>query len=128
VNHEELVDLVKGGESETVEFKPRFRNDAIDTVGAFATTHGGSILIGVTDNGTVGGVTVGKETVAKWSNKIAQSTHPRIVPSIEQHELEGKRIIVIQIPESPIKPVEQPANVSTRDLGDAPPFSRAELG
>lgn len=106
MNHDELVNLVKTGESETTERKLHFRDDAIDAAGAFANKHGGIIIIGVSNEGEVKGVAVGKETLAKWSNKIAQSTDPRIVPDIEQHEVEGKHIVVIRVTESPLKPVE----------------------
>ena len=32
-------------------------------------------LIGVRDDGTVRGITLGKETLREWANHIAQATH-----------------------------------------------------
>jgi ATP-dependent DNA helicase RecG len=56
----------------------------------------GSFIVGVSNEGEVKEVAVGKETLAKCSNKIAQSIDPRIVPDIELHEVEGKHVVVIR--------------------------------
>jgi ATP-dependent DNA helicase RecG len=47
--------LVKKGESEILEFKEGFDKGAIETAVAFANTKGGTVLIGVADNGKVKG-------------------------------------------------------------------------
>jgi len=48
--------LLKRGESETVEFKKAFDREAIETLSAFANTHGGRVFVGVSDTGQVLGV------------------------------------------------------------------------
>ena len=58
-----LEATLRGGESEIVEFKESLDSDAIESVSAFANTHGGTVLVGVVDNATVKGVTSGKETL-----------------------------------------------------------------
>lgn len=40
-----VQELIKGGESERVEFKERFGKEVIQTVGALANTYGGYVLI-----------------------------------------------------------------------------------
>lgn len=102
---DELINLIKAGESDTVELKESFGDAVIDAVGMFANTHGGIVIVGVSDEGEVRGVTVEKETLTQWSNDIAQATDPRIVIDIEAHEVEGKTVVVIEAPESPLKPV-----------------------
>ena len=47
MNISEFFDVLKKGESETVEFKQSFNVDTIETLSAFANVKGGSVLIGV---------------------------------------------------------------------------------
>ncbi|MEK6673603.1 MAG: helix-turn-helix domain-containing protein, partial [Nitrospirota bacterium] len=97
--------LIKKGESENTEFKEKFDKEAIETAVAFANTKGGIIFIGVTDKAKVNGIQIGKETMNDWLNQISQSTDPRIIPEIEQDQIEGKSVVIIRIKEFPIKPV-----------------------
>ena len=57
----ELLQLIAVGESEQIEFKESFGDEALETVGAFANTHGGTLLIGVKDNGKINGTQIGKK-------------------------------------------------------------------
>lgn len=102
---EELVDLIKAGESDTVEFKECFGDAVIDAIGTFANTHGGVVIVGVSNSGEIRGVTIGKETLTQWSNDIAQSTDPRVVTDIGEYEVEGQTVVMIEVQESPLKPV-----------------------
>jgi ATP-dependent DNA helicase RecG len=56
-NH--LESLLQQGEAETVEFKETLDNEALETVAAFANTKGGTLLIGVFDDGVVCGIMLG---------------------------------------------------------------------
>jgi len=99
--------LIRSGESEAVEFKQSTGElrEILETVGAFANTHGGTILVGVTNAGDVVGVTIGKDTLESLANAIHQSTDPRLFPSLTTTQLEGKTVLVLRVDESPIKPV-----------------------
>ena len=55
MNKDSFNTLVKKGETEILEFKGGFDKEAIETAVAFANTKGGTILIGVADNGKVKG-------------------------------------------------------------------------
>ncbi|MGP8012385.1 MAG: helix-turn-helix domain-containing protein [Halobacteriota archaeon] len=105
MNPDELLRLIKGGESETIELKEKFSDAVICAVGAFANTHGGAVIIGVSDNGEIRGVRIGKETLSQWSNDIAQATDPRAMTDVKAHEVGGKVVVVVEVPESPLKPV-----------------------
>jgi len=105
MDHNQLREIIEKGESETVEFKENFDKETIETVGAFANTKGGMILVGVSDKGKIIGVHIRKETVNNWVNQIAQSTDPRIVPDIEVYTVNGKDVGIIWIKEFPLKPV-----------------------
>jgi len=101
----DIRELMRKGESENIEYKEKFDRETIETAVAFANTKGGVILIGFTDKGRVNGVQIGKETLNEMANQISQSTEPRIIPEIEQSEIEGKKFVIIWIKEFPIKPV-----------------------
>ncbi|MEW6041468.1 MAG: helix-turn-helix domain-containing protein, partial [Elusimicrobiota bacterium] len=103
--NEEIFKFIKQGESETSEFKEQYDNEVEETVGAFANTKGGIILIGISDNGKIKGVSISKETLKNWVNKISQNTNPRIIPDIESVKINDKNIVTIKIKEFPFKPV-----------------------
>ncbi|MFW0858876.1 MAG: RNA-binding domain-containing protein [Dehalococcoidia bacterium] len=105
MEEKELKKLLASGETEVVEFKENFDKETMETAGAFANTRGGSIFIGVSDNGKVKGVQVGKEMLRNWANRISQSTEPRIIPEIEPGEIDRKSVVIIKIKDFPIKPV-----------------------
>ena len=98
-------DLIESGESQTVEFKTSFGRDAIEALVAFANVQGGTLFIGVADNGTIRGTTVGKETLNDWMGQIKSVTSPTIIPDISTETLMGKTVVVISIDEYPVKPV-----------------------
>jgi len=100
-----LQDLIKTGESSTVEFKEKFDERTIESAVAFANTKGGIIFIGISDKNNIIGITIGKETLNKWTNQISQSTDPSIIPELEEIKVDGKTVVAVKIKENPIKPI-----------------------
>ncbi len=102
-----IEDLIKEGESETVEFKPSLSqiDKIIESISAFSNTKGGRVLIGVSDKGEVLVVDIGKRTIENLANKIKQSTDPIVYPSIRVERIDNKRVIVVDVEESKQKPV-----------------------
>lgn len=100
-----LKQRIAQGENSTAEFKERLDQEAIETAVAFANTNGGTILIGVSDNREIIGITIGKETLRDVANRISQAIEPRVVIDIESLEVEGKSVLLVQITASQIKPV-----------------------
>src|SRR5262249_7831787 len=78
ITKEKIFDLIATGESETVEFKESFGDEALEAIGAFASARGGILLIGVKDSGDVLGVQIGKKTLEDIANRIQEATDPRI--------------------------------------------------
>ncbi|MBI4679173.1 MAG: putative DNA binding domain-containing protein [Elusimicrobia bacterium] len=98
-----LPGLVRRGESETLEFKESFDEEAMESVAAFANTRGGTVLVGVSDDGRVKGVQLGKETLRDWANRIAQTT--RVNPRLAAVKVKGGSVVAIEAAESAVKPV-----------------------
>ena len=75
-----LSEVLRRGESETLEFKTSFNEDVLESIGALANARGGTVLIGVEDTGSVRGVQVGKKTLEDWANRIQEASDPRLQP------------------------------------------------
>lgn len=76
---EAVAALLSRGESSTLEFKTFFDRETIDTVVAYANTYGGTVLLGIADNGAVRGATIGKEPRNDWLGQIKSATTPMII-------------------------------------------------
>lgn len=102
-----LKDLLKEGESETIEFKPSLSQmDKItQSISAFSNTKGGTVVIGVSDKGEILGVDIGKNTIESLANQIKQNTDPMAYPSIHVEDCDNKQIVVIEVVEGKQKPV-----------------------
>jgi ATP-dependent DNA helicase RecG len=100
-----ILNLLKKGESEKVEFKASFDQATIETLAAFANTKGGHVIIGVTDAGKINGVQLGKETIQQWINQVKANTSPSLVPDAATITIDHKEIVLFIINELPVKPV-----------------------
>ncbi|QDA32234.1 transcriptional regulator [Thermococcus indicus] len=92
-----VSDLLKKGESETSEFKRELNDSVYKTLSAFANTHGGILLLGVGDDGKVFGFSGDLDSLAR---SIRHNLG--INPSIKVEEISGKRVVIIEVPQSPI--------------------------
>ena len=86
-------------ESDEIEFKLSFNDDVIISLVAFANAKGGSVLVGMDDNGTNVGVALGKETLVKWLNEIKNKTAPTIIPDVEEKIIDNKVVVEFSIGE-----------------------------
>jgi len=118
MNIDGIKDLIRQGESQTVEFKGSFQEESIQTIGAFANSEGGTLLIGVNDSGVITGTTIGTNTLREIADQIASCTDPRVIPDVQGINIEKKQIIVIQVSEYPVKPVSVRGRCYRR-FGDA---------
>jgi len=104
---------IRKGESQTREFK--FRVDSqrkiAKTLVAFANTDGGTIFIGVKDNGVVAGVR-GEEELYMMEGAADLHTRPRVNFRAEAIEVDGKMVLAIHVPKSNTPPHEAHEEVS----------------
>lgn len=105
VGSADLEEIIKRGENDQVEFKRDLSNreDLLETVTAFANTEGGSILVGVDDNGTVVG-TYEKKFEERVQSMVSDSCEPAPKIRIEKKELRTRSLYVVQVPEGDEKP------------------------
>ncbi|MFA6654091.1 MAG: RNA-binding domain-containing protein, partial [Candidatus Delongbacteria bacterium] len=104
---EKIRDILKAGEFINVEFKECKRElpkNVYETVCAFLNRIGGELLLGVKDNGTVVGID--PEYIGKIRNDFVTSLNninkfsPTVYLTIDEIEIDGKKILYIYIPES----------------------------
>ncbi|MGD0665300.1 MAG: ATP-binding protein, partial [Rhabdochlamydiaceae bacterium] len=97
ISSDKLLSLIASGESETLEFKESFGDEALETIGAFSNARGGLLLIGVNDFGGICGFNSGKNNFEEIANRIQNVTDPRLQPSISMLQFNHKNIITIQV-------------------------------
>lgn len=97
----EVEALARAGESETVEFKlERERQpDLGELFSAMANGHGGTVLVGVTDDGQIIGVSQVRELDLRI-HAAARGCKPSLEEWLETYtvEVSGKTIVVVHIP------------------------------
>ncbi len=101
----ELKEIIKRGESDTVEFKKNLcfpRNLAV-LMASFANSCGGKILIGVTNKSKVRGIENAQEVIKKIK-ETAKLITPLLKPEIEVVKIYEKNTIVVLVEPSNIAP------------------------
>ncbi|MEM7534981.1 MAG: RNA-binding domain-containing protein [Chloroflexota bacterium] len=98
--------LIRSGESQTIEFKKstKLLREATESICAFANQRGGYLFFGITDDGNIVGQQVSEDTLKNIVNTIKLNTDPKLYPTVEKIEIEGKSCIAVSIEESPLKP------------------------
>ena len=90
-------------ESQTIEYKQQWDDKYLRYISGFANAQGGTLLIGVADDGEVVGVSNVPYLLEAIPNKAVQATG--IAPAVESHTKDGKEYIAIHI-----QPSEQPVS------------------
>jgi ATP-dependent DNA helicase RecG len=101
-----ILELIAKGEGQDIEFKSSLseRKEILETICAFSNSNGGTILVGVDDNGNLVGIEMGKGVIEGLINEIKSSIEPPVIPQIETAEAHGKKVLVIRVSEGLNKP------------------------
>src|SRR4051812_2175921 len=101
-----LLDLIARGEGTQLEFKSTIESaiKIAKTLAAFANTTGGVLLVGVRDDRRIQGIISEQREIEKIETAADFLCTTPIIVSYESKWIEGKQILVINIPESPDKP------------------------
>jgi len=100
-----LDDLLQKSESATLARKTEFDAECVEIAAAMATVRGGVILVGITPEGEIGGANIDEQALEKWTAQIALATEPSVAADAELQHTGEKLVVVLTIPEMPIKPV-----------------------
>jgi hypothetical protein len=86
MNQKELHTVIQDGEGQRIEFKESFaeENEAIESLCAFANADSGRVFFGIKNDRTIIGVTIGKNTIENFINKLRRETNPPLSPICEQ--------------------------------------------
>ena len=106
MRYRELLNLIEEGENIQVEFKRKFStHDKIAReMIAFANTKGGYVLFGIDDDKKIVGVESEKETTELVKDAAQNYCEPPLEFFIEYREVDGKEIVIVNVPESNKKP------------------------
>lgn len=93
-------------ESETLEWKlsTREAKEIVQSAVAFSNCAGGLVVCGVQDDGSIVGQDISDATLREVSQTILANSAERLYPSIERVTVEGKSVLLISVPSSPLKP------------------------
>ena len=105
---QEVKNIIQKGENIRIEFKEsknKLPKTLFETVCAFLNTDGGTILLGVNDNGKIKGINPNnisqlKKDIANLANN-PEKLHPVYFLQINEFEIDGKKIIALEVPVSP---------------------------
>lgn len=107
MNRQGIENLLRQGEGLEVEFKDSFfelSKSAFETICAFLNRHGGHLLLGVKNDGTVEGVL--ESEAEKMVHNLVTSANsltklsPQCYLSPEVIDINGKKVIYVYVPES----------------------------
>ena len=105
MTNKEILDLIKGGESSTVEFKMpmnEITEDIYDTVCAFSNQDGGHIFIGIQDNGAIVGIS--PDAAERMKNDFStavndtEQLYPPLNLALNEIQIDGRIVLHINVP------------------------------
>lgn len=104
---EELGQLIRGGENSSVEFKRETvaNHDLAKELAAFLNLQGGTVLLGIDDNGRIVGAE--RERLEDWVAELCRvKLEPQVLPSLAwvRDAEPGKHVLAVSVTTGPDKP------------------------
>jgi len=122
MNSDKVRLLICEGEGLTVEFKEKYTSRIDEDIVAFANARGGTLLLGVRNDGTVGGEHLTNDLKAKI-NSLARNCKPSISVSMAQVD----EVVAIEVEEGSEKPYSCGSGYCRRLNGNTQKMSHDEL-
>jgi ATP-dependent DNA helicase RecG len=106
MNEPELLERIKKGEDSHTEFKEALsdKTKIIKEIVAFANTDGGQLIFGVTDTGDIHGIEDIDQSMRIIDDLAYQRSEPPITVVQETVEIEGKTVLIVNIPKGSQRP------------------------
>lgn len=106
MNPSPITELIRKGESQQVEFKLETATPEVvaHVVCSFLNTQGGTLLIGVSDEGHVAGVRRAQERAREIEKTLSDLISPSALWSVTTEPFEGENLIVVAVPPGPSRP------------------------
>jgi len=131
IQPEDIQTLIDGGENQTTEFKgkipPNGKKLTKDLL-AFANTDGGSVLLGVRNDGEIIGIddvqSTREQAVDLARSEIIQ---PQLQFSLEYVEIDGQNVVVIDVPAAEEVPISRNGIFFTRKGPQSIPMSGGDM-
>ena len=103
MTEEQVAALLRAGEGQQVEYKTSLQeiHQTIETLCAFAHARGGTVLIGIKDDRTVVGVSIGANTLENMANELQRNTQPPLSPTIDVVQIDDRSVIALNIAAAP---------------------------
>ncbi|MFG1815795.1 helix-turn-helix domain-containing protein [Kribbella sp. NPDC049174] len=99
---DELLSLIKRGESETLELKSNLRSDDVARqLAAFANSSGGTIVVGVLDDGELVGIPDSRLGIISTRVHAVAEQLSLIGVRLESFVIDGVNILAIHVPKAP---------------------------
>jgi len=92
--------LLQSGEGDQVEFKAFWNDSALETLAGFANGHGGTLLVGVEDDGRVAGWIGNDKDLRAIVDQLADGL--RIEPQVQALTVHGQKVLSIQVSPAPL--------------------------
>lgn len=122
MNKKELLELIKTGEGYKLEFKANVNKSLSKEICAFANASGGTIILGVNDNGSFSEIKISNSLVSQIED-ISYNIDPSIYIDIERIG----NVLIIHIPEGLHKPYFSGGYCFLRHGSNSQKLSRDEI-
>ncbi|MEK6857112.1 MAG: RNA-binding domain-containing protein, partial [Nanoarchaeota archaeon] len=99
MKNDKILELIKNGESQEVEFKEGCpsNSEISETLCAFANTDGGYFIFGVNKKGEIKGLTCNLDKFQQDISNANQAVHSAPIISANQFSIEDKKILAVQV-------------------------------
>ena len=95
-----VSELITSTEGKTLEFKRDLSSlpPVLKTLVAFANTSGGTLVIGIGDDGAVVGIADALREEERLASSIADGIRPAMTPEIDLASHDGKTLLIVHVP------------------------------
>ena len=95
-----VSELITSAEGKTLEFKRDLSSlpPILKTLVAFANTSGGTLVIGIGDDGAVVGIADALREEERLASSVADGIRPAMTPDIDLASHDGKTLLIVHVP------------------------------